>query len=442
MFNKKNINAPKIGFCIFQHPVEVGSENSEKYLDLIKKVFPQDSISFIVFNKVIDDDICSKEAGLYFRENDIDVLIAVYASWSNDFHLVDMLEYADVPLVLWALPGMETGSLCGIHQLGVVLFELKKKYKIFYGKLEDENLHYKILSFCRAAALKRYLRRLKIGFIGYRVHGMTEVAFDELELKSKFGPRVVHYGVEKLVEKTLQINIEDARSEWNSIKKVIKKISVPDSYGIEACRKYLAFKKIAEEDNLCAFAVECYPDLMGQVCLPASMLAEKDDIVFSCEGDVNSAVAMIMLNYLTGEPVHNTDLLDPDSENSVVFSHCGSGAFCIAKDRSCIELCQVRLKDNGVCVIFLPKLGDITLVNIVGRKDTYRISAIEGYSKETEMVFPGNPVSASFNISAGKLLELIAENAIGHHWMIGYGKVLRELKYFSELANIKFIDLE
>jgi len=442
MFNKKNIKAPKVGFCIVQHPVEVGSENSKKYLEMVKKVFPQDSISFIVFNKVIDNDNCSKEAGLYFRENNIDLLIAVYASWSNDFHLVDMLEYIDVPLVLWALPGMETGSLCGIHQLGVVLFFLKKKYKIFFGALDDKNIHNQVLSYCRAAGLKNYLRKQKIGLFGYRVHGMTEVTFDELELKNKFGPRIVHYGINELIKNSIEITNEEAAREWNSVKSVINKINVPDTYGLEACKKYLAFKKIAEEENLAAFAVECYPELMGQTCLSASILAEKDGVIFSCEGDVNSAVAMIILNYLTGEPVHNTDLLDPDSENSVVFSHCGSGAFSIAKDKSCIELCQVRLKENGVCVIFLPKLGEITLVNIVGRKDTYRISVIEGYSQETEMVFPGNPVSARLDITSGKFLELIANNAIGHHWMIGYGKVLREIEHFAELADIKFINMQ
>lgn len=217
---------------------------------------------------------------------------------------------------------------------------------------------------------------------------------------------------------------------------------MPDSFGLEACKKYIALKKIAEENGMSSFAIECYPELMGQTCLASSILAERDGIIVACEGDVNSALAMLMLYYLTGEPIHNTDLLNPDSKNSVVFSHCGSGAFSIAKNCTCIELCPVRLKENGVSVIFLPKLGDITLVNIVGRKETYRISAIEAYSQETEMVFPGNPVSARFSISAEKYLDLIAKNAIGHHWMIGYGKVLKELKYFSELIDVKFIDFK
>ena len=88
----------------------------------------------------------------------------------------------------------------------------------------------------------------------------------------------------------------------------------------------------------------------------------------------------------------------------------------------------------------LPKLDDTILVNIVGRKDTYRISVIEAYSKGTEMVFQGNPVSARFNISVEEFLGIIAKNGIGNHRMIGYRKVLEEIKYFSNMISVRFID--
>jgi len=56
------------------------------------------------------------------------------------------------------------------------------------------------------------------------------------------------------------------------------------------------------------------------------------------------------------------------------------------------------------------------------------------------MVSPGNPISARFNISVEKFLDIIAKNAIGHHWMIGYGKVLDEIKYFSDTVGVRLIE--
>jgi L-fucose isomerase-like protein len=435
--NKKNY--PKIGFCVIQHPLEVGAEKSAQILEKVIKEFSNYDVDIISFNEIVDSDEKAAKAGNYFYENKVDVLLAVESTWSNDYHMVDILEYIDVPVALWAVPGMENGSLCSVHQLGVVLHELSRKYEIFYGDIGDKKIHSKILSYSKAVSLKKYLRKKKIGLIGYRVPGMTEVIFDELELKRKFGPRIIHFGINYIQEMADRVDEAEAKKIWSSIKNSGVKIEVSDEEGIVSCKNYLVLDKIAKENKISGFAVECYPDLMGQICLAASLLA-RDGIVVSCEGDVNSALAMMMLSYFTGEPVHNTDLLNPDTKNSVVFSHCGSGDFSIAKGKSDIRLCPVRLQNCGVCVVFLPKLGDITLVNIVGRKDTYRISAIEAYSQETKMVFPGNPVSARFDISVEKFLGVIAKNAIGHHWMIGYGKVLDEIKYFSDIVGVKFID--
>ena len=112
MENFKQINnMPKTGFCITQHPLEVGAGMSQEHLKVVKEEFPRNSITFIPFEKIIDNDITAKEAGMYFREQNIDILVAIQSSWSNDYHIVDILEYVAVPIVLWAVPGMENGSI-------------------------------------------------------------------------------------------------------------------------------------------------------------------------------------------------------------------------------------------------------------------------------------------------------------------------------------------
>ena len=52
----------------------------------------------------------------------------------------------------------------------------------------------------RAAALKDRLKYVKIGSIGGRVKGMTEIAFDELEIKDRTGVRIVNLDEDELVE--------------------------------------------------------------------------------------------------------------------------------------------------------------------------------------------------------------------------------------------------
>ncbi|MHB1376957.1 MAG: hypothetical protein ACYCXB_05965 [Candidatus Humimicrobiaceae bacterium] len=431
---------PKIGFCLIQNKFEVGADKSKEiYNKAVKEFSKYNNIIFFPFSEFIDNDGSAAKAGDFFYEKKIDLLLCIETTWSNDNYVIDILEYTNAPLVLWAMPGMETGSLCGFHQLGVVLHELDRKHEIFYGPVNDKNIQKKIITFANAAGLKNYLRKSKLGLIGYRVPGMTEVAFDEFELKRKFGPGIIHFGINNILDGVKSVSYQEAEKTWLEIKKSGAKISVSDNEGLISVKNYLLLKKLANENNLNGFAVECYPEIMGQVCLAASLLA-KENIVIGCEGDVNSTMGMLMLDYLTGIPVHNTDLLDPDSENSIIFSHCGSGDFSISKGINEIELCPVRLQQCGVCVKFLPKLGEVTLLNIVGRRDTYRISALDAYSQETGMVFPGNPLSARFNISVGKFLDIVSKNSVGHHWMIGYGNVLEELKIFADLIDVKFVE--
>ena len=47
----------------------------------------------------------------------------------------------------------------------------------------------------------------------------------------------------------------------------------------------------------------------------------------------------------------------------------------------------------------------------------------------------------SFEKSVEQINEEIMANGIGHHWMIGYGNFLPELKNFCRIQNIKYFEL-
>ena len=54
---------------------------------------------------------------------------------------------------------------------------------------------------------------------------MTEVTFDEFELKRKFGPRIIHFGTNTLLEAASAISNNEAAKVWDSIKTIIKTIN-------------------------------------------------------------------------------------------------------------------------------------------------------------------------------------------------------------------------
>lgn len=177
---------------------------------------------------------------------------------------------------------------------------------------------------------------------------------------------------------------------------------------------------------------------MGEACLAFSLLAD-DGIVAACEGDMNSALATLILYWLSSTPVHNADLLTHfEEDNSILLSHCGSGSFDIADNPENICLAPVRLANKGVCVLFPGRSGKVTLLNLVGCEGTYRMTAISGEAVKTGMDFAGNPMRVVCETDVVYLMHRLAEIGAGHHWMICYGDVKRELEHLAVLLEVPF----
>jgi len=426
---------PSVGLVVVASPLEVGADAAPALLTEAEAALSEEGLGAVA-PVVVADPASARKAGACFR--DADAVCVVAATWSEDYLVQDLLAYVGrpTPLIAWALPGLHTGSLCGTHQLCCVLKELGCSYRFVYGALADNAARARVVATAKAAAARRALQRARVGRIGGRLPGMAEVAVDEVALRAVLGPRLVERGLDWLTEQAEAADAEEAGATWERARSAAGRVDVPDNAGLLAARYYLALREFLRTEEMSAFTVECYPRLMGQVCLPIALLAE-EDAVGACEGDVNSAVAMRLLAWFTGGPVHNTDLLADDrEENTIVFSHCGSGAFCLAPCKSDIALASCRLMDTGVTVQYPGRPGRVTGVNLVGPTGDYRMGLFGGEAVPTELVFPGNPVKVQLEVPVADFLSDVAEAGLGHHWMIGEGDAIPSLLEFGRLAAI------
>jgi len=430
------MNVIRLGLATVASPLEVGASRAPVLLKDLQTMLskPQfKKLNLYSYQTPVMSAQESIKAGRQFYDERIHAICIVSASWFEDYLVLDMLEECDVPVILLATPGMETGSLCGTQQLGFILSQLSKPYKILYDDLSSESASVQLMEYASVAELKHYLRRSRIGYLGHRVEGMTETTGHELALKKFFGPRVVGIDNQVFLEEVAKIEPESVQVRWEELKRQVGNIKCGDEDGLESLKVYAVLKSVVAEKMLDAIAIGCYPHLMGKVCLSASLLSE-EGIPLACEGDINGALGMLILSRLSSEPVHNTDLLDPiPDENAIVFSHCGSGGFSLAKDHSEITFAHVRLMDRGLCCLFPAKPGIVTLLNIVPTLEGYKMGVMEGMALETDMVFPGNPLKVCFESDYRKILSWIVDEGLGHHWMASYGSLKQEL---IDLANM------
>ena len=431
--------APRVGVGSLSSPLEVGADRAPRAAEELAALLGARGCD-VVRAGAIDAPERSVAAGRTLAEAHVHAVALVSTSWYEDYLVLDLLEECGVPILLWALPGMETGALCGNQQLTAYLKQLGVAYGCIFGKLDDESGLTRALSFLRGAALKHTLRRSRIGLGGHRVAGMTEVAANEFALKRAIGPRIVPLDMPELLRRAEGVSPDEAKRLWRKAVARAGACKVSDADGLDSMKVYVAVRELVEEHRLDALTIGCYPHLMGRVCLAASLLAD-EGVPFGCEGDVNGTVGQLMLTRLTGQPTHHTDWLEPLEDGTVVFTHCGSGSFSLAEKPEDITLAPVRLMNQGVCALFPAKPGPVTLLNLMPRGDGlapgdgYQVALLEGEAISTEMVFPGNPLRVRFAEPTDRIIDWIHDDGIGHHWMAGCGRVGDEIRAWARIAG-------
>lgn len=431
----------RIGAVGLAHPFEVGYDQAQRLLDETAKTLEKLGASCFNTGVVMHDLQTVEQAANAIKSTDVDILLICIATWSEDHHLLDLLSYIDKPVILRAYPAVDTGSLCCAHQIGAVFTDIGKTYEFVYGEPDDIGCVEKVKRIATAYALKNTMGKARVGAIGGRVKGMTEIAYDEFSIKQKLGARVVNLDEKEMTEKVAAISDSEAEKLLEEKKGMLKPCTVLSTKEsmLESIKYYSAMRQLVDEYDLTALSVKCYTSYMGKVCLGYSILAE-EGIMAACEGDVTNALTMQMLYELSGKPINNTDLLYLDEKkNTILFAHCGSSGFSIADGE--IQLAPVRLAESGVCCKFLMKPGKVTLVNICGHGEKFRLSAMVGDAIPCGMEFPGNPMVVKFEKSVEQINEEIMANGIGHHWMIGYGDFLQELRNFCRIQGMQYFEL-
>lgn len=427
---------PVVGLYGVLEKSEEGWQDASKIVTQAARMLSGAGLKVVVAHELVYDEHTALKAARQFSAAEVDLVIPAIITWSFDNLTVTIQRKVDVPLAILSMPGIRTGSLVGAQQLGSYLTELEIPYAFFYGDPAQSNTYQPISAFARAAAAKKRLSQGTIGVVGRRTPGMTPIAVDEMEITKTFGPRLITWGWDEIEEVGRSIKKDEIQARVDQMTRNAGTCSCSKTSLHDSARLTCALHGLVKRDNLVALSLGCYPHYAGRVCMACSLLGD-EGIPCGCEGDTNSAIAMYLLQAFTGRPVHFGEMLEiNETENSIITSHCGCCPAGLANKKTQINVTPVRLFDRGASIRFPAKGGIATYVNLVGRKDTYRMCAVQGEATPVEMVFDGNPVKITIDSDVKRLLETVGARGFGHHWMMGYGHVRRELESFTRLCGI------
>ncbi len=252
------------------------------------------------------------------------------------------------PTGFWAIPeGVEGGvmqfnSLCSINMHGAIVRayypDRRIPLKWFYGEVSDELFARRMEITIGALRAIKAVCRANVALIGGIAPGFNDLYFDERKLLSRFpglrfdrlpefsdiADRARSYQEKDLTELARAYECKAARGVCDC----------SAGHALDNARFLKAYRDFIAETGADAIAVSCWPKFMDQfdysICSVIGTLND-EGVCAACEGDVLSAVSMLLLKNITGDPTMLMDLSAFDEkDDTVLMWHCGpaSAAFC------------------------------------------------------------------------------------------------------------------
>lgn len=358
-------------------------------------------------------------------------------------------------LGLWAVSEpteegpLPLNSFCGMNLYGSIIgYYLKDyniKFKWFFGYPKDKLFLDRFTLTLKVLSGLKSLSQSRLALIGGIASGFYDLYFDERSLRSKFGIAVFNHGLDEVLQKVKEYKESRVAQILGEIKNEGMNKNVELKYLQKGARVYLALEEIAKENDYQALAISCWPKFQSEyqfdVCSTLGRL-NQNHIVASCEGDVVSALSMLLLNYLNHQQSTLMDLVKFDtSDNSLLMWHCGPTAQCWAnKER--VKYSTHYIDKFGVIndMVFQPQPLTIMRTTQEGREMLLvkgDILASNKKSYDGSRGWVGNLKQKGKRISALDFINTILIHRFPHHFPIASGELVNEL---LEVCN--WLDIE
>lgn len=364
--------------------------------------------------------------------------------------LAAIREFEHLPFAVWAFPMFErddrresTGSFVSYAVLHGALERMEYRCKWLLGLPEDEATIASAVAFARAAHAVEWLKRARMGLIGYASMGMYCGTFDHVLLRRMIGPEVEHWDTYSLLRSVEYVQEQEPSRIGRVVEEVRQTAAVADDVSPDdlatAGALAVALRDLADERRLEAINVKCQYELSQQfgmtACVPLSLLADWGTVA-ACEGDVLVTVSMLLLKGLTDQVPAYGDIVDLQG-GRMLLSSCGFAPFSLAHDEGARRICRFTHPGfRGILSSLTLRQGPVTFARLAEGRGDYRLLYGTGTGVDTELregVFPA--LEVELDGDPQRLLDTLA----GQHLALCYGDVSDSLEDVCRLWGIEAV---
>jgi L-fucose isomerase-like protein len=389
-----------------------------------------------------------------FTENsaihEADCIIFHMITFADAEFIVKVIEQFSQPIMVWSVREPEVGgrlrlnSLTGGNSTCNALKFYERNFDFMYGNPTEAAIQQKFNHLFAAAQTFNKLSELVVGVVGDHPPGFFFSGTDERELHKKIGVKIHQLDLYQIFKKSMEL----PESEWKPMleqanSKVVG-LNKSDETSIKFAKFSTYLKKQLLEKGISAVAVRCWPDFFQELgaaaCSTLSQFIE-DGIMSSCESDIHGAITMYIQRELSGGlPPYLGDLVYLDEEsNTVVFWHCGAGAYSLANPSTGARAGVHPNRKLGFTLEFGLKPGKVTISRLSVTAEGYRMLIFKGEAVDGPQKFNGTSVEVKLNGNAKEIVHSLMINGFEPHYSIIYSDIADELVELCKLLQIETV---
>ena len=271
-------------------------------------------INLVAHDTVIASKPEAKAALAAMKVNDeIDAVVLFSGTWVWAAHLIAAVRdfaMSGKEVLIWTHPGSQGWRPVGGLVMHAALDEIGLQHKFVYGSAADTLEVGKIVSFAKAAHLKRLLNMSTLGTFGGRGMGQTCGAADPSQWMRMFGVDIDSRDTTELIRTAEAVTKAEIDALQPRIQDLFGKAPERSVVNEKSMRLYLALKKLVKQNEWDWYTIQSFPGLgddYAASCFAQSMMLE-DGYGTSTLCDFNTALSVRLMQELSADPVYYGDL--------------------------------------------------------------------------------------------------------------------------------------
>ena len=407
-------------------------------------------------------------AGDKFRAEDVDLVILQMLTYATSYNVLPVVRDLDVPVVVvnvqkkaqpdYANTDIPTwlGDLYACGAPGEVVADLNragKRHAVVTGVVEggDPAVAEQLEQWCRAAQVRRRLRRTNIAQIGRPYPGMMDLYIDETNLYNRLGLYTKQFDWEKMW--AIADNIDDQAAVDAKAAEILDTFDVEGGAKVtdepiqEMAKYVVAFEQWVkdEEIGLVASHYDGYAKgqagVLDSMLIPAFSMLIKQGTSCAVEGDMKVAIAMSILKTISGTGQLSEMYSIDFPEDIVIIGHSGSGDADISTAKKpTLKVVPVfhGKTGGGYLTQFYPGHGTITFLGITqDGNGNFKFVVAEGENVDGPIfTFGDTNMRMKFSIGAREFMDRWNETGPTHHMAASLGSQTDTILKVAKILNV------